>query len=56
MSRREAAHFICRLVMNAIKSLRREPQLDRRGRFAGHLIGLRAILAGTSEPERAATL
>jgi len=44
------------LVANAVKSLRPEPFVDRRGRLKGNLIGLRDALRGRIDPERAREL
>jgi hypothetical protein len=42
--------------MNALKSLRPEPHLDRQGRLIGNLLGLIAIVSGSGDPEQAAKL
>lgn len=57
MSRREVARYIFQaLAMNALKSFRPEPHLDRQGRLVGNLLGLIAIASGSSDPEQAARL
>ncbi|MDR6385443.1 glycosyltransferase family 2 protein [Paraburkholderia caribensis] len=57
MSRSEAVRYIARaLVMNALKSLRPEPHLDRQGRLIGNVLGLIAIVSGSGDPEQAAKL
>ncbi|WP_338941216.1 glycosyltransferase [Paraburkholderia sp. 22B1P] len=57
MSRREVARYIGKaLVMNALKSFRPEPHLDRQGRLIGNLLGLIAIVSGSGDPEKAAKL
>ncbi|GEB04492.1 glycosyl transferase [Gluconobacter roseus NBRC 3990] len=45
-------HFL----INAVKSLKPEPYVDRRGRLRGNLIGIGDLLRNRITPERAATI
>ncbi|MEZ5856452.1 MAG: glycosyltransferase family A protein [Hyphomicrobiaceae bacterium] len=48
----DAARLMSRnLLANAVKSLRPEPWVDRRGRLRGNLIGLAHVMSGRIEPE-----
>ncbi|MCO4053588.1 MAG: glycosyltransferase [Bosea sp.] len=44
------------LVANLVKSLRPEPEVDRKGRLKGNLRGLFDVLTGRAAPERVGTL
>lgn len=44
------------LLANGAKSLFPEPHIDRRGRLAGNLLGVRELLLGRCQPERGAEL
>jgi hypothetical protein len=57
ISRKEAwRHTLQALAANGVRQFRSEPYIDRRGRFAGNLIGLFHLAIGSSRPERAAEL
>lgn len=44
------------LLMNGAKAFFPEPHIDRRGRLAGNLLGVRELLSGRCQPERGAEL
>lgn len=44
------------LAINALRSLRPEPYVDRRGRLRGNLVGVADLLRGRVDPSRAARL
>jgi hypothetical protein len=55
LTRREVAFNILRaLSVNAVKTLRQENHIDRRGRLHGNLVGIIHLLSGVCRPERAA--
>ncbi|MDT6963863.1 UNVERIFIED_CONTAM: glycosyltransferase [Microbacterium sp. SLM126] len=57
LSAREAWSYTARAFLaNGAKALFPEPHIDRRGRLAGNLLGLRELLSGRCQPERGAEL
>lgn len=54
MTRRQVAdHVLRNIASNLLGALRPEPYVDRRGRLRGNMAGLRDLLAGRRDPERA---
>nr|WP_315597736.1 glycosyltransferase [uncultured Cupriavidus sp.] len=57
LSAREACSNTAKAFLaNGAKSFFPEPHIDRRGRLAGNLLGMRELLAGRCQPERGAEL
>ena len=57
LSTKEVWSFIAKaLTANGVRSIRPESHIDRRGRFAGNLVGVTDLLLGRCRPERASDL
>jgi len=57
LSLREAStHILKPLIVNAVKTIRPESHIDRRGRLHGNLVGIVHLLSGACRPENVAEL